>query len=565
VNKKTVIGIAVVIALLCLIGIIIAGVGGYVYRDKLMAWLGLAQAQKVAGLLPAETQFYMAVTPNIQNMAGYENLKKVYLDNPDIQALFDDFVTEASGESGITFSEDIKPWLGTEVVLAAPNFVEAVKAQNDDPFGSAATPPIVMAADSINKAASDQFISKLLAEEAEKGKAFTDELYRDVALHVQKQDDATTIVTTFDNLVVISNQDSLVKGMIDQAKGNDAPSFAESERFKKITGVLPTNAILIFYMEFSGLFEAALAESAVQLPESQVKDLQAIEGLGMTGTLQPNGIQLDVVASYDIAKMSEAMKKSLQRPASPNAILNDIPAEALVAVNGFNLNQIWQTVKDSLESNPDFSQQINDLEQELGFSIEEDIFSWMTGEYAMVLTKAKPADEFTPPFGGYLLIGTDNVDQAQTHVDKVFGIIEEQSDMGPLENQTVQGIELKVAADFDGAFMGGYGFHKNYFLLAYQEDAVKALASAAQTPLANSPNFKAVQSRLPTSNYGYFYVDFDQLQPAIEAQLGEFGQEDYQKKVRPLIEPIHALGAAANTVGVDQGLSKGIFFIMISE
>jgi hypothetical protein len=168
--------------------------------------------------------------------------------------------------------------------------------------------------------------------------------------------------------------------------------------------------------------------------------------------------------------------------------------------------------------------------------------------------------------GGYVLIGANDVNQARTHVEKVFSAIEQQGGLGqPLEAQTVQGIEMKVMTDYNGAFQGGYGFHKDYFLLAYQEDAIKRLVSAGENSLSNSANFKAVQSRLPNSNYGYVYADLDQAQRLIEAQMSDFEQENYQKNIRPFLEPMHAFGASASTVGVDQGLSRGVFFILISE
>lgn len=567
-NKKTTVIAGIAALLLCLVCMVVVGIGGFVYREKVLALLGLAQAQKAAAMLPAETQFYMSFTPNIQNVAGYENLKKLYFDNPEIQAVFDDFETEMSDESGITFENDIKPWLGTEVVMAIPNFTEAIKAQTSDPFAASKTPNFVIAAESSNKEASDNFISKVLAEGVKEDNPYSDEVYQDVTLHRQKNEfsDENTIIATFNDFVVASNSDALVKGMIDQAQGKDAPALAESGQFKKITAELPANAVATFYIEFAGLFEAALAESAVELPESQVKDLQAFEGYGMAGTLQPDGIQLDFAFSYDVSKMSEEMKTSLKRPASPNAILADIPAETLFSANSLDLSLIWTSAKRGLESNPDFSEQMRDMEQELGFSIEEDIFSWMTGEYAMVLVEAQPADEFSPPLGGYMLIGANDVNQARTHVEKVMTALEEQGGMGqPLESQTVQGIEMKVLTDFNGAFQGGYGFHKDYFLVAYQEDALNKLVSASENPLSGSANFKAVQSRLPGTNYGYVYADLDQVRQLVETQMGDFEREDYQKKVRPFLEPMHAFGASASTAGVEQGLSKGVFFILISE
>jgi len=562
-DRKTVLGIGAVVLLLCFATLCIVGIGGYIYRDQVLAWLGLAPAQQVANMLPAETDFYLSVTPNIQNVPGYQNLKRLYFDNPEIQALLDEFEAEMSNEAGITYEADIRPWLGTELVMAAPDFSQAIQAQSN--FN--ATPPaFVIATQTINKEASDQFIAKVLAEAAEDQEPFTDQLYQDVTLHLQQNQDSNErfVLATFNNFVVFSTSESMVKGMIDKSKGDETPSLADTDRFKKITGQLPANAVLTFYMELAGIFEAALAESAVELPASQVQDLEAFEGIGMAGTLQSDGIQLDVVASYNIEKMSEAMRASLKRPASPNAILADIPAEALFVMNGYNLKLVWDSLKQSLESNPDFSEQMRDMEQELGFSVEEDIFSWMTGEYAVVLLETTPPDEFSFPLGGYTLIGASDINQARSHVEKIVNSLVEGEGL-PLEPQTIQGIEMKGLAGPDGQFQGGYGFYKDYFLLAYQEDAVKALNSAGQNSLSSSANFKAVQSHLPASNYGYFYTDLDQLQRLAEGQLSDFEREDYETNVRPFIEPVHAFGAATSTVGVEQGLSKGVFFILISE
>lgn len=562
-NRKTAIGIGAGVLAICLVCVCIAGIGSYAYRDQLLAWLGLAPAQGVAKMLPAETQFYLLVSPNIQNVPGYLNLKELYLDNPDIQALLDEFETEVNDEAGITFEADIQPWLGTEVVIAIPDFSQAIQAQG----AFNAPPALVVAAQTSNKEASDQFIAKVLAEAVEKDNPFTDEAYRDVTLHRQNNElrNETTLITTFNDFVVFSNSDTLVKGMIDKSQGDETPSLVDSERFKKVTGELPDNAIVLLYMEVAGILEAVLAQSAVQLPAAQTQDLEAFEGMGLAGTLQPDGIQMDMVASYNVEKMSDTMKASLQRPASPNAILADIPAEALLMANGYNLSLAWESVKQGLESNPDFSQQMSDLEQELGFSIEEDIFSWMTGEYSLVLIEATPPDAFSPPLGGYALIGANDVNQARTHVEKVIGALEEGGMSMPLEAQTVHGLEMNAMPSPDGKFQGGYGFYKDYLLLAYHEDVVKAVTEANQNPLPDNANFKAVQGHLPADNYGYLYIDFDQLQSLIEGQLGDFEQENYQKNVRPFLEPIHALGAAAGTTGVEQGLSKAVFFVLISE
>lgn len=561
-NQKIMVGVGAGILLALILCVCVLGIIGFIYREPLLALLGFGPPQKVARMLPEETQFYTSINPNLQNAAGYQNLKKLYLDNPDIQALSDEFKADMKEEIGITFEDDIKPWLGPEVVMAMPDLASTIK-------DSSSVPSVVIAAQTTNQEASDNFISKVLAKVAEDGETFTEEVYQDITLHIREDQfsDETIVITTFDDFVFMASSDTLIKEMIDRAKGkSDQPSLADSARFKRITGELPSEAVVTMYITPAGIFDAFLEDSAFELPEESTKDLKAFEAVAMAGILQPDGIQLDMVVTYDVEKMSERMKASLEQPASPNTILNDVPAEALFVYNANNLNNVWQQTKQGFESNPDFGETMQDMEEELGFSLEEDIFSWMTGEFAVVLLEVAPPDEYSPPLGGYALIGTDDVDNARSHVDKVIGTFEEQGIMPPLETQTIGGVEMNVFIDdYNQKVMGGYGFYNDYFLLAYPGDAIEVVTSASQNPLANSNNFKAVQNRLPTQNYGYFYADIDRARQLIEKEMDDYDREEYEKNVRPFLEPAHALGVAANNEGVGQGISKGVFFILISE
>jgi hypothetical protein len=559
-NRKMMLGIGG-LALVCALCACVLGIGSYIYQDELMAWLGLAPSQKVAGMLPADTQFYMATNPNLQSLPGYQNLETLYLDNPEIQALFDEFEAEAAEETNITFEADIKPWLGNEIGLAMLDLGGAIGAEQ--------TPSFMLAAQTTNAEASSRFIDKVLAEAVEDEQPFTDEVYQEVTLHRQENqfDGEALLLTTVDEFVVVSNSDTVVKEMIDRSQGSSSePALVDSDRFQKVAGELPPEAVLTMYVGLAGLFDEVLANSPVEFPPEQTQDLEAFEAMGMAGTLQADGIQFDIVMTYDVEKMTEQTKASLRQPASPNQILNDVPAEAIFVYNINNLNHIWQQTRQGLEANPDFGETLQDFEQELGLSIDEDIFSWMTGEFALVLLEVPPADEFAPPVGGYALIGTDNVDNARSRVENVMSVLIEQEAVPfPPETRTIGGIEMNVFTDFDGAVQGGYGFYNDYFLLAYPEAAIMAATSAAQNPLANSGNFIAVQNHLPEVNYGYMYVDLERGRGLLENQLSDFEREEYHKNVRPFLEPIRALGISASTEGVEKGLTKGVLFMLMTQ
>jgi hypothetical protein len=234
--------------------------------------------------------------------------------------------------------------------------------------------------------------------------------------------------------------------------------------------------------------------------------------------------------------------------------------------NGNNLNNIWQQTRSGLNENPDFLEGLQDFESELGLSIDEDIFGWMTGEFTLAIVKTATAEAFLPPFGAYALIGTDNIEQATSSLEKVTGVLSEQGMLPPLETTTVDGIEVNGLVDtITGEVQGGYGFYNNYFFVAYAEDSLKSLVAAPQNSLNSSENFSAVRNHLPGSNYGYFYADIDQAQSLIEEQLSDFEREEYEKNGRPFIDPLRAMGFATNTGGLEQGVSKGAFFFLMTE
>ncbi|MDM8527177.1 DUF3352 domain-containing protein [Anaerolineales bacterium HSG24] len=561
-DGKKIMGAVVALLVLVCIGLVCIGGVVYTYQDDLQAVMGTKQSQKTAQLLPEDTQLYMAFTPNVQAIPGYQNLKTLYLDNPEIRAILDNAEEEIKSDSEVNFREDILPWLGTEVVIAMPRFADAVAEQSND------TPDLIISMQSRDLAASNAFVSQEVNNP--KNEPFTNEEYQGVTLHVQPQttgDYDEMIIATINDLVVISSNKDMIKGIVDKSKGSEAKSLVDNPNYAKIVSEMPTNGISTIYVEVTSMMDIMLDEAAVPLPPEQLQNVKAFKAIAVMGLLEADGIQFDMVVNFDADMLSEDMKTALKQDPSPNAILANIPADALFSISSFSLKRIWEQSKVSLEENPDFSETMQDFEQEVGLNIDEDIFSWMTGEYAIVGVEAEPADEFSPPAGGYILIGSNDVGDAKTKVQKMIDVMLEQTGgLIEFEPATVQGIELNEALDFMGEPTGGYyGFHNDYFVSAYPEDAVKALGNASQNSLADDANFKAIQAHLPSSNTGYFYVNFDKLRPLIEDNMSPADKADYDEQARPFLEPVHAMGSANSTEGMDTGVAKGSIFFLITE
>jgi hypothetical protein len=552
-----------VLVILCLCCILAAGVA-YWQRDQLGELLprdlaelsGLAPQIGAANMMPADTPLYWGMSLNLQNQAGYLNLKKIYLDNPDVQNALNGWMADFEEETSLNFENDIQPWLGTEAALAFASVTDL------DEFESA---EIVLAISTRDVAASEAFLQKLRDQEAEDGRPFEQDEYQGITYWFYAPDsefETPAYTAIFNDFVIWATSKQTFFNTIDRVKSGDE-SLADNAEFQTVMEALPSNGALFGFMDWGIVADLALRETPVQLEPEQMSQLEAFQSIGLALTLQPDGIQIDTAIQFDAEKLSEAARATLNRPSTPNQVLNRIPVNAIGFVNSSDLHGVWQQAREGLAASPDFEQQLEDLEAEIGLNLDEDIFGWMTGEYTLVVTEAQPTDEFAPPIGGYLLIGTEDMNLAQEKVAKLVDLVAQEMFV-EFQSQTISGHEMQIILDpFTESVTGGYGFWDDYFVAGYLEDALLAAFGAPNDSVSNSSYFQAVSSRLPGQNYGYFYVDIDAVQRLVESEMSEFEREDYENDIRPFVDPLRALGVASSPP--QDGIQSVTMFLLITE
>jgi hypothetical protein len=556
-TRRTVTIVVGALVVLCLCMACLVGVA-YWQKDQVLGLLGLAQQTQAAKMMPADTPIYMGVSLNLQNQAGYQNLKKFYLDNPDVKKALDDAKANATKETDLDYDKDILPWLGTEAGVAVFNIPETGSGQNPDVLIAVATRDVK---------ASQAALDKLRAKQAEStGKPFEQGTHEGVTYWFQKSDSGSdTYVSIFNGFVVLATSEETLFGAIDRVK-KGGESLATSQAYQATLAELPKNGAFFTFIDWTALADIVMKNNtSAQLTPEQLAQLKAFQTIGLAFTLQPDGVQVDSAVRFDAKQLPAAMQASMNRPGSPNSILAKIPDSALGFYSGSDLRSVWQQVREGLAANPDFEQQIADMEKQTGINLDTDVFSWMTGEFAVVATKAESSN---PPVGGYALIGGDD---AKTVEDKTANLLEAYSKSQggmplPFQKQTVGGHEMNTIPDSQtNKMLAGYGFWDNYLVIGYQEDALTAGFAAANNPVANSAHFKAVSSRLPAKNYGYFYVDIDAVRTLLETPSLGLSNESYANEVKPFIEPLRAFGSASDAGSGQNGVIKGTMYLLIAE
>jgi hypothetical protein len=555
-TSRTVTIVVGVLVVLCLCMACLVGVA-YWQKDQVLGLLGLAQQTQAAKMMPADTPIYMSLSLNLQNQAGYQNLKKFYLDNPDVKKAMDDAKASATKESTLVYDQDILPWLGTEAGIAVFNIPETGSGKNPDVLFAVATRDV-----KASQAALDKFRAGV-AESS--GKPFEQGTHEGVTYWFQKSDSGSdTYVTIFNGFVVLATSEETLFGAIDREK-KGGESLATNKNYQATLAELPKNGAFFTFIDWATLADIVMKNNtSAQLTPEQLAQFKAYQSIGLAATLQPDGIQIDTAIRFDPKQLPASAQAALSRPANPNTVLTKIPDSVLGFYNGSDLKSMWQQVRESLAANPDFEQQLSDMEKQTGINLDQDVFGWMTGEYAVVVTKSQA----TPPVGGYALIGGAD---AKTVEDKTASLLEAYSKSQggaplPFQKQTIAGHEINTIPGPDaGTMLAGYGFWDNYLVAGYQEDALKAGFAAADNPVANSAHFKAVTSHLPAKNYGYFYADIDAVRTLIETPALGLNTDSYNKDVRPFIEPLRAFGVASDAGSTQNGVIKGTMFLLIAE
>ncbi len=521
-----------------------------VLAGALGAWTGAAPSisfllqqadtSKAAALAPATAPLFLGVNVNLQQAANFLKVWSVFQKQPQLQSSLNDLKEEINSSTGCDFDKDIAPWWGPDaaVFLTDSSGLNPTESSSSE----ASSPNLVIAIGARNQ---DQAAAAL--QKCVNSKVTSQETYKNVKVSVYRSG-AAAIVPGY---ALFASTPEAIHASIDTFTNSQSPSLATSAAFKSLVSRLPADRVATFYSTVNTLM-AASAQAESHVPPQVLEQMQTYQAVGGSLAFAPNGLRVDMAVALDQTKLPECTKQLIQ-VADPGQVLNAVPANASLVISGNNLKGTLECTIMQMDpaSQKQFESTMSEFEAQTGLNLSTDILSWMTGEYALVVTPSQESNPVVPGLGALWMVQAQDQNLIKTKLEKLQVILSLAG--SGFKDQTIQGNTLKVGTVGAGsdAVTLGYGFVGNWFVLGGPSDALNAAVSAPKNSLADQEAFKQVRAALPAKNGGYYYVSVPALQDLFLSTMSSSERAAFQKEALPWLQPIKALGMATETGQTD--------------
>lgn len=465
----------------------------------------LQTSQATATAMPPDTALYASFdTVSLLEPGSLRTLGRLgslsgeeVADNED--DLYDQF-DEQLASYGLTFEEDIQPWLGRSVGAG----VLSLDADTSEPER------FVVAIEIRDRGEADAFLDKVAENNDTESNDYNDFTY----LSLTSKEGEDILIGRSDSLMLMGSDDSAMEDAVDALDGE---SLVDVPGFEAVVAKLPeTRAFtLVGTSELVGGLQQLIEQEDTTGAMSGMFDSNYISALQMmAGSLRftENGIEIDVATQYDLDALSEDERAVVAEPKLPSGdMLAVAPDNTLVYFNSAGLGQVWETQKEIIEeTNEDFADSLQLVEEQLGFSINDDLMPQLTGEMGVFLFEATSG--LLPDFaeldlGFALAHGVEDSAEMQDLVDQLTDVLVE-------NGVEVSGEDGLQALSFFGTPVGVLGMQDDRFVISSSVDDAAQLGA---TQLSDNARFSQAQDAFPNDMQLVMWVDLAELLATLDA------------------------------------------------
>ena len=531
-----------------LLGIAIAlGFGGhYLFRQVIGKPLTPLDAAEIipdeatiAGFIETDSQKWSQI-----KQLGNSQTEKI------IETQIENFQAELDTEAkNFNYEQDIEPWLGGAMFALLP--------ENSD----IAKPDLLLVLGIKNKLKARDFLKKVQAESQAEVK---ETKYKGVKITESTgKNNSVTASALLGNKLLLAEESQVIERAIDTYKGE--PSLASTEQNEQMLKQKMTtaDALAQFYIpKYGELITQALKSSDLPSMPANLAALESIDSTVINFGTERQGLRLQSVTKFSSDKFGQNF--------SPNKgkLLQSFPEQTMAIVNGQGIDQIWAEVLTYLKQDQAISGNLNSakssLQQMAGLNLEEDIFNWMDGEFALgiVATQKSLVPEQDINLSGGIILETSQPEQAKQTLAKLNNTLEKYLSFTSTENKVNQKTVTQLRA-YGAEDSLNYGWlDNNKLLIAWGDSAFKSIGESNKSSLANNQNFKAMTQQASNSTLGSLYIDV----PQIMSMVNQFPIPESNQEAQNAIAVLNSVQGVGSTVTMtDKRTSQQDLFILFKD
>ena len=492
--------------------------------------------------------------------------------------------------TGLTYSEDIQPWLGDEVTFA----VTTSDVDRDQSNGQ--QPGYLLVLTSRDGERARDFIQLFWQKRAMAGVDLVFEQYSGVKLiygsrqvrptiapgskpadkaylsQADFSEDRLASAVVGDHFILFANKPAVLRQAINTVQVTDLNlgSFIAYRRALETLSANPVGLAFINLPQLTAWLGDPAAEMAARLVEP-ADGTDLFEHAFVALKLDRHGLLANTALLAAAVDHRQPSRPALSHPVGA---LKYMPAEATVVAAGANLPQTWAQLMQSIRSLPAiaqlFSQSLDDVQARWGLE-PEDVFPAVSGEYALgMLPTSHPS---TPD---WLFVVQKNA-ATMAEIEQLDALAKEQglsvtpltlsgqavsawtkiaTESTPLSQSESERMTLKTEIE------GLHAQRGDYQLFATSVETMDLALKTGENSLLDSVTFQQAIAPLARTNDGYLYLDWLTVKAIVEerAPLIKF----FELASQPFLNHLESI--TISSYGSETNLNRGgIFFRLVDR
>lgn len=561
-----------------------AVVAGFVSAIMLVAMLGVAvfaQTGKTAEgptFLPETSVFYAELRLDLpgdqrDNLMAFLGHLPGFADSASFDTKLDETIDQMLGgsDSPISWTEDIKPWFGGQVMAGLAELPPMDMSMSMSPDGAtdaAQSAPVIVGLSATDGAALDAAVTKLLAT---MGDQVTTQDHDGTTISiVDNGGEQPTVIAPTDTVLLLSNDIAQVETALDVLAGT-TPSLAADADYQAAVATLPADRVGAFYVDTAQLKDSLgpiLEQQLAAQPETAATAAQVEAALALlppwvTGLIR---VETDHLTFSIDAPVVEGGPTISVRSTD---LATKMPADTILYIEtrdlGAGIRTLVSQLKPMLEAQGN-DQALAQIEALLGTGLE-DYLSWAE-DLAIGASLGT-----TGPSVGLVATVTDEA-TAQKRIDSLISLvrmISATADPSPVEisSEEVDGITVTTIALTDAAGASAMGLPVEpklsiavgggHLYLGLGDFATDALSRDAADSLAATPGFTKALTAAGEANGGLVYVDVATALGLAELMMSGSDREMFEAQLKPYAEALDFVVASIGQTETTSSTSLMLF------